>query len=72
MGVGNIEIVLKSDCTHGSGDNFRMSFDLSDKDEIRITTTNAKDGTQHDFAMTKEEYTFLRKQFDKHLKMEAE
>ena len=67
--MGNIEIVLKSDYINGSGDNFRMAFDLRDKDEIRITSTNAKDNTQHDFAITKEEYLFLREQFDKHFNL---
>lgn len=62
----NIEIVLKSDFTNGSGDVFRMFFTFDDKNEVGITTTNEKDKSQHDFTLTKEDYVFLRDQFDKH------
>lgn len=59
----NIVIVLKSDYQNGSGDLFRMYFNFN-ADEIEITTVNKKDNSQHDFALTKQEYLFLRKQFD--------
>lgn len=62
----NIEIVLRSDYTNGNGDNFKMFFHFEDSEEIRITSSNSKDNTQHDFALTKEDYMFLKEQFDNH------
>ncbi|SEQ23151.1 hypothetical protein SAMN05216232_1974 [Virgibacillus subterraneus] len=64
--LGNIKIVLESDYVNGSEDNFEMFFYFNNQDEIRITTINSKDNSQHDFALTKEEYQFLKEQFDKH------
>lgn len=70
----NIEIVLRSDYLNGSGDDFRMSFSFGDQEEneIWITSINMKDESQHNFAVTKEDYLFLREQFDKYFKVSNE
>lgn len=69
----NIQIVLNSDYLNNSDDHFSMHFNFEENEEkeIRITTTNAKDQSQHDFAITKEDYLFLREQFDKHFEIET-
>ena len=70
----NIEIVLRSDYTNGSGDDFRMyfSFQQPDGNEIGITTVNKLDNSQHDFSLTKEDYLFLRKQLDDYFVINVE
>ena len=65
----NIQITLRSDYVNGSGDNFNLHFDfdeVEEEKEIRITSINDKDNSQHDYALAKDEYLFLRKQFDEH------
>ncbi|WP_332606841.1 hypothetical protein [Bacillus spizizenii] len=61
----NIEVSLKSDYTKGSGQLFRMYFSFDSEDnEIIITSTEETSGEQHDYALTRDEYIFLRARAD--------
>ncbi|TYS60496.1 hypothetical protein FZC76_21740 [Sutcliffiella horikoshii] len=67
--MNNIEIALKYVCEKQV---FHMHFSFDEENEIFINTTNNMDDSQHDFSLTKDDYLYLREQFDKHFNIRVE
>ena len=61
----NVGLVLRSK----NSQNDELFFEFDDNGII-ITSLRGTDNSQHDYAMSKEDYLFLREQFDKHFNLE--
>ena len=68
----NIIIALDSDYEDHKNDDFEMRFRFQEVEgpEIVITSINRVDDSHHLYAITKDEYLFLRDLFDKYFNVE--